>query len=158
MHKVKSVKSSELFPAIGELLQNNQNVRITVTGNSMMPFLRENIDSVELSSAVIEDLHFGQVALIRRNDGVYILHRVILKVKGSFYLAGDAQCWVEGPLLPEQLIAVVTNIWRKDKQVSSSNILWQILSFLWWIRLPVRFILAKPLKFLNRLFKALRGG
>ncbi len=158
MHKVKSVKSAELFPAISELLQNNQKVRITVTGNSMMPFLRENRDSVELSSAVIEDLRFGQIALIRRNDGVYVLHRIILKVKSSFYLAGDAQCWVEGPLLQEQLVAVVTNVWRKDKQISTSNIFWQVLSFLWWIRLPVRFIFTKPYKFLSRVFKAILRG
>lgn len=158
MHKVKSVKSAELFPAINELLKNNQKVRISITGNSMMPFLRENRDSVELSSAVIEDLRFGQIALIRRNDGVYILHRVILKAKGSFYLAGDAQCWVEGPLLPEQLVAVVTNVWRKDKQISASNILWRSLSFIWWIRLPVRFIFTKPYKFLCRVFKVIQRG
>jgi len=158
MRKVKSVKSADLFPVVSELLQNNQKVRITVTGNSMMPFLRENRDSVELSAAGINDLRFGQIALIRRNDGIYILHRVILKVKGSFYLAGDAQCRVEGPLMPDQLIAVVTNIWRKDKQISASNILWKILSFLWWIRLPVWFIFTRPFKFLNRLSKALRGG
>lgn len=158
MHKVKNIKSAELFPAISEMLQNGQKVRITVTGNSMMPFLMENRDSVELSSTTIDDLHFGQIALIRRNDGVYILHRIILKVKSSFYLAGDAQCWVEGPLLPDQLVALVTNMWRKDKLISPSNIIWQALSFLWWIRLPVRFIFTRPYKFLSRLFKVIRRG
>lgn len=158
MHKVKNIKSAELFPAISEMLLNGQKVRITVTGNSMMPFLMENRDSVELSGAAIDDLHFGQIALIRRIDGVYILHRIVLKVKSSFYLAGDAQCWVEGPLMPDQLVAVVTNLWRKDKLISPSNIIWQILSFLWWIRLPIRFIFTKPYKFLSRLFKVLRRG
>ena len=153
MHKVKSVKSAELFPAINELLQNNQKVRMTVTGNSMMPFLREGIDSVELSVAIFHELRFGQITLIKRNSGQYILHRLVLKKKNSFYIAGDAQNWVEGPLLPEQLVAAVTNVWRKDKTISPSNVLWQMASFLWWLRLPVRYVLAKPYKFVRNQVK-----
>jgi len=158
VHKVKNVKSAELFSAINELLLNGQKVRITVTGNSMMPFLMENRDSVELSAATINDLRFGQIALIRRDNGVYVLHRVIFKSKNSFYLAGDAQCRVEGPIPPRQLIAVVSAIWRKGKMISPSNMLWRILSFIWWIRLPAGYILTRPRKLLSCAFKAVRKG
>lgn len=158
MHKVKNVKSAELFPAINELLLNGQKVRITVTGNSMMPFLMENRDSVELSAASIHDLRFGQIALIKRDNGTYILHRVIFKSKNSFYLAGDAQCRIEGPLLPRHLVAVVSAIWRKGKLISPSNMIWRILSCIWWIRLPATLIVTRPYKFLSCVFKAIRKG
>ena len=150
MHRVKNVKSTELFPAISDLLKNNQKVRITVTGNSMMPFLREGIDSIELSKASLDELHFGQIPLIKRSNGQYILHRLIYKSKSSFYIAGDAQLWVEGPLLPEQLIAVVTQIWRKDKPVSPENILLRAISLIWWLRLPAIYAIKIPYRFIKR--------
>ncbi len=157
MHKVISIKSAELFPAISELLHNNRKVRLTVTGDSMMPFLRENTDSVELSAAAFEELHFGQIILIKRENGQYILHRLIRKMKACFYIAGDAQLWTEGPLLPEQLVAVVTNVWRGNNSVSPSNLLWQTLSLIWWLRLPARFILSKPYRLLKKLYRATQG-
>lgn len=150
MHKIKSIKSVELFPAVLNILENDQNVRITVTGDSMMPFLRENIDSVELSKTDFKKLRFGQIPLIKRKSGQYILHRVVYKNKKNFYIAGDAQNWIEGPINPESLIAVVTKVWRKDKPIAIDNYFWKMLSFLWWLRLPAISTIKMPAKFLIR--------
>ncbi|HEY8350478.1 MAG TPA: S24/S26 family peptidase [Clostridia bacterium] len=156
MRILKTIKSVELFPQIKELLDNGHKVRITVTGSSMMPFLRENIDSVELSAASFESLRFGQIPLIRRADGQYILHRLIIKKKDCFYIMGDAQLWIEGPIYPEQLIAVVTKIWRGDRQISASNIIWNILSFIWWLRIPAHRILRIPYRLLKKVYRVVR--
>lgn len=158
MHNVKNVRSAELFPAVAELLQNDQKVRMTVTGNSMLPFLRENIDSIELSSISFHSLRLGSIPLIKRVSGQYILHRLVWKRKNQFYIAGDAQNWVEGPLCPEQLVAVVTKVWRGNRSVSPFSILWQLASFLWWLRLPTRYVLKKPYKLIKKLLKKLLRG
>jgi hypothetical protein len=155
VYNVKSVKSTELFPAITELLEQNHRVRLTVTGLSMMPFLREGIDSVELSLSSFERLRMGQITLIKRNNGQYILHRLVFKRKNFFYIAGDAQSWIEGPILPEQLVAVVTKIWRCDKPVSPCGVLWNIASFLWWLRLPIIYSIKLPYKFIRRQIRRL---
>jgi hypothetical protein len=156
MSKVKSIKSAQLFPAISELLQNNQRVRIRVTGDSMMPFLRADTDSVELSAVSFKDLRLGQITLIKRTTGQYILHRLVYKKKDCFYIAGDAQSRVEGPLLPGQLVAVVSNIWRGDKLISQSNIFRRLLLFFWWLRLPIRYVLMKIYRFLHPHYKTIR--
>ncbi len=156
MHNLRTIKSEELFPAIKELLDNNQKVRITVTGDSMMPFLREDIDSVELSATDFDSLRFGQITLIRRTNGLYILHRLIHKKRDCFYIAGDAQYWIEGPVYPHQLIAVVSNLWRGNRQISPSNILWKTLSFIWWLRLPAFRILRRPYRLLKKVYKYVR--
>lgn len=156
MHNLKTIKSEELFPAIRDLLDNDRKVRITVTGNSMMPFLRENIDSVELSAADFSSLRFGQITLIRRQDGQYILHRLVRKKKDHFYIAGDAQLSVEGPVYPDQLIATVTKVWREDRQISASNIIWQTISFIWWLRLPAFHILRRPYRLLRKVYNIVR--
>jgi len=156
MRNLKTIKSEVLFPQVKELLDNGHKVRITVTGSSMMPFLRENIDSVELSAANFESLRFGQIPLIRRADGQYILHRLICKKKDRFFIAGDAQLWVEGPIYPEQLVAVVTKIWRGDRQISASNICWDMLSFIWWLRIPAYRMLRIPYRLLKKVFGIVR--
>lgn len=156
MHNLKKIKSEELFPSIKDLLANDHKVRITVTGSSMMPFLREDRDSVELSAADFKSLRFGQIPLVRRADGQYVLHRLIFKKKDCFYIAGDAHIWIEGPLYPEQLVAVVTKIWREDRQISPFNILWIMLSFIWWLRLPAFRALIKLYRFLRKVYHIVR--
>jgi hypothetical protein len=156
MRNLKTIRSEDLFPAITELLANNQKVRITVTGDSMMPFLRENTDSVELSAADFNSLRFGQIVLIRRTSGLYILHRIVRKRKDCFYISGDAHKWVEGPLYPDHLIAVVTKIWRNNRQISPSNIIWQALSCIWWLRLPIINLLRIPYRLLKKVYKHVR--
>jgi signal peptidase I len=143
MYNVKTIESAVLFPFINEFFQNQQNVRITVTGNSMRPFLREELDSVELSSSAFSDLYFGQIVLIKRKTGEYILHRIVFKKKNCFYISGDAQIWIEGPLFPEQLVAGVTKIWRKNKPLLPDNLPLKLLYCFWWLRLPIKLIITR---------------
>lgn len=153
MRNVKSIKSDELFPAVTELLENGHSVKLTVTGNSMMPFLREDIDSIELSIIPFSDLHFLQIPLIKRESGQYILHRLIFKRKNSFYIAGDAHMWVEGPVLPSQLVAVVSGIWRGNRFIDPHSFIWYAASLIWWLRLPIRYSIKVPRKLIKLLLK-----
>jgi len=84
--QVLKVKSSAIFPVITELLDSGQTARITVTGNSMYPFLRAGRDSVELSKASFQEINRGDIVLIKRTNGIYILHRVIKKPKILLWL------------------------------------------------------------------------
>ena len=70
---------------------------------SMYPFLREDKDKVELAMTSFSCIKKGDVVLIKRESGEYVLHRVLKKSMDHFYIVGDAQQWIEGPLLPEQL-------------------------------------------------------
>jgi len=153
MCQVRKVKSSELFPVIKEILSEGRTAWITVTGNSMYPFLREDIDSVKLSAASLETIKKGDIVLIRRLTGEYILHRVIRKEDDCFYMVGDAQRWIEGPLNPDQLIAVVTEIKRENRQFTCSNLLWRFLVGIWIKILPFRNYFIKAI----RVFSKLKG-
>ena len=137
---IKYIKAGVMFPVIEEMLKEGRSVRITVTGSSMYPFLRENIDSIELSSSNFINIHRGDIVLILRDTGAYILHRILKKEKDRFYIVGDHQQWIEGPLRQDQLIAVAIAIWRKDKKIVCTNIWWKILSRAWLRLLPVRHV------------------
>lgn len=138
MSEIKQVSAVVLMPLISKLLDNDKRVRITVTGNSMYPFLRENKDSVELVPCALADITAGDIILIQRDDRVYVLHRVILKKKEQVYLNGDAQRSIEGPIRKDQILAKVDTVWRGGRAISVNNMVWKSLAFLWFCLLPFR--------------------
>lgn len=150
MQKLKPVKSEIIFPVIQEILDKGTSARITVTGMSMYPFLRENIDSVELSSAKCLDIRRGDIVMVLRDSNQYVMHRVIKVEKDCFYIVGDAQQSIEGPLNYNQIIAKITAVWRKDKKIDCFNAWWNFLSNFWMILLPFRGVIIKSYRILRR--------
>lgn len=153
MCEIRKVKAVSLFPLISELFEHGQSSRIAVSGGSMYPFLRNGIDSVEFTKVGFEQLALGDIVLIQRTDGCYVMHRICRKKKDCFFMVGDAQQWIEGPLYPEQLLAVVTAIWRKDKRIACSNMWWLLLSGLWLYLRPFRYSILKVYRKIRRLLK-----
>ncbi|MGE5403943.1 MAG: S24/S26 family peptidase [Candidatus Saccharibacteria bacterium] len=151
MREVTRVKAAELFPLISELIQQGQSARLVVSGSSMYPFLRDGIDSVELVKGNFDDLKRGDIVMIQRLDGTYVMHRIIKKDKDSFVMVGDAQEWLEGPISREQMVAVVTAIWRKEEKISCSSTGWKLLSELWLILLPFRYFILRVFNKLSRI-------
>lgn len=150
MQKLKRVKSENIFPVIKEMLDEGKSIRITVTGMSMYPFLRENIDSVELSKANISNICRGDIVMILTHSNVYVMHRVIKVEESCFYMVGDAQEEIEGPLRYDQIFAKVTSIWRKDKKIDVSNVWWKFFSGLWMLLLPFRTGIITSYRILRR--------
>lgn len=143
MYKVNRIKSAVIFPFVQEIFETGGKARITVTGTSMYPFLRDGIDSVELSKTDIRWIRRGDIVLARRDDGAYVLHRVWSRDMDAFYMVGDAQMWIDGPYRSDQLIAAVHRLWRKEREVSCKAITWRVLTTIWlWIR-PFRGIVAR---------------
>ena len=147
MREVKKIKSAEMFPVIIEILEGGGRAWITVTGMSMYPFLREDEDCVELSPTSSISIKRGDIVLIKRVTGEYILHRVLKREKESFYIIGDAQQWIEGPLMPEQLIAVVTAVKRNNRQFTCQNKIWKLLVRIWINVIPLRHLFLKGIRF-----------
>ncbi len=149
MCEVRYIKSENIFPVINEILDSGNGVRITVTGNSMYPFLREKIDSVEMFPESFNSIGVGDIVMIQRDNGEYVMHRVLNKKRNCFYILGDSQLWVEGPIIPEQLTAVVKTIWRKNKKIKCSNILLSVLSIIWLYLFPFRKVIFKVYRLLR---------
>lgn len=153
MSEVRKVKAASIFPFISELFELGQSVKLPVSGDSMNPFLHDGIDSVELTKGSFEQISRGDIVMIQRTDGSYVMHRVIKKKADSIYMVGDAQQWIEGPLYREQLVAVVTAIWRQNKRISCSNKWWRLLSWLWlWLR-PFRYFIFRVSRNIKKLLK-----
>lgn len=155
MYKMNKVKSAEIFSFIQKIFETGGAARITVTGTSMYPFLRDGIDSVELSKTELKLIKRGDIVLAYHKTGEYVLHRIWKNDMDKFYMVGDAQTWIDGPYLPDQLIAAVLRIWRKDKEVSCNSALWRLFVVTWLILRPFRgkiFFVGRKIRKLIRKF------
>jgi hypothetical protein len=153
MPDVKKVKAANLFPLVSELLAQGQDIRLPVSGHSMYPFLRDGVDSVEFTTGNFQDVARGDIVLIRRTTGYYVMHRILCKKKDCFFMVGDAQQWIEGPLFPEQIIAVVSAIWRKEKRIPCSDRWLRFLTGLWLILRPWRYFILKVFRKIRTIMK-----
>ena len=80
----------DMMPTIRQTLAQGKNVTFTPGGVSMLPMLRPNRDSVTLSP-LPRQLKKYDLPLYRRNNGRYVLHRVV-KVGKTYTCMGAIGC------------------------------------------------------------------
>ena len=94
MHQTETlVHVEELMPLIQESLSAGRSVRFSPRGISMLPMLRQGIDSVILSPAP-ETLKKYDLPLYRRDNGKYVLHRIV-DAGATYTCVGDNQFQLE---------------------------------------------------------------
>lgn len=142
---------AELAALMQESLNAGQTVRFSPKGVSMLPMLRQGKDTVTLSP-ITGPLKKYDIPLYRRDDGAYILHRIV-KADDTYTCIGDNQYILETGIRQDQLIAVVTAFSRGDRQIPVSAISYRIYVRLWHWSRPVRRILGKVKRKLKRLLK-----
>ena len=99
----------DLVPLLQLQMENGGEASLAVKGVSMMPMLISNRDRVWLK-ADCSQLKAGDVILYRRDNGHYVLHRIIKK-GNPMICCGDNQ-WQKEQVHSQQLIAVVTSFER----------------------------------------------
>lgn len=109
----------EIFPLIEEGIKNGGKYRFYPKGVSMLPLIREGIDSVELSS--VDSISKYDMILYLRDDGNYVLHRVVGYENGMYNLCGDNQCYIEKGIRKDQVKASVTAFYHGEKYISIDN-------------------------------------
>lgn len=144
-----SVSISELVPVIRDKVACGGTAELTVPGHSMSPTLIHRVSRVRLSAP--SDIRRGDMVFYCRDNGVYVLHRVV-KVcgDGTYAMCGDAQLVLEYGIRNDQIIAKVTEFARRKRWRSSSNAGYKI----WWHLLlavtPVCRFVLRGFRFLKR--------
>lgn len=145
---------TETFLSIyAELIEQGQQVSLTVTGGSMTPFLGDKRDKVLLQKQDIP-LKRGDIALFKRRSGYVILHRVCrIDRDGNYYFVGDAQQNIEGPIEPQQILGKAVKAWRKGKWIGPGDFWWDFFAGIWLFLLPVRPVLRGFYGCISRIWK-----
>jgi hypothetical protein len=107
----------------------------------MYPMFVSREDEAIIAPVRAESLRRGDVALYRRDPqdgGILVLHRVYRRDREGFYMVGDNQSLVEGPLRPDQMRGVLVAWVRKGKQRSVKNVGYRLVFGAWLLALPLR--------------------
>lgn len=133
------------MPVVRAALERGQRVRMTVTGGSMLPFLRDS-DVVELEPATKSRL--GDLVLVQTDSSGaterYVLHRIVRWVGGAaFLIRGDAQSHCEGPFTPDTVLGRVTTAWRNGRPRPLDRGLWRVAGLAWAWTSPLGLLLLQ---------------
>lgn len=103
-----------------EILESKDYYIATPIGTSMMPMIRQRVDTVKLVKPN-RRLKKYDVILYQRKDGTYVLHRIIGVKKNSYILCGDNQFTKEYNVTDEMIIGVMDGFYRGEVYVSNDN-------------------------------------
>ena len=147
----KKISLDEIYPIIKEKIEDGGTVRIPITGTSMNPLLywgRDYVDLVKCEKPQKYDIIF-----YRRDDGAFVLHRIVGKNDKGFILCGDNQWKKEFGITEKHIIAVVKTITRKDKTFDVDKLSYQVYSKIWVGILPFRKYILLVYRKLKGMFK-----
>lgn len=141
MVEKKIIPNSLFFSEVKAQISEGRKVVIPVKGNSMLPFIREGRDSVEL--APCKDVEVGEILLVRLDNGHYVLHRVWELRGESVILMGDGNVKGKEVCKRGQVVGVVSRIFRGEGVVDCASPSYRRCVKIWRRLLPIRrYILA----------------
>ncbi len=144
------ISMTELAELLQLQLSDRGTAVLPVTGSSMLPMLRGGRDTVYLAQPQRLPKR-GDVILYRRDNGQYILHRIVKEAGGALICCGDNQYTPE-TVLSRQVIAVVTAFERSGRHTKTTAAAYRAYTWLWVNMFPARRIYI----FLRRRLAALR--
>jgi len=153
------IMADDWVPIMTELMQEGKKVLLTPHGFSMYPLIVGDRDQVQVTK-IYRKLRRGDIVLYRRDCGSYILHRIhhIDKKKNDyeFYMIGDSQSDVEGPINEKQIKALAEIIIRKNRRINVNNILYRFFSESWLLLRVYRVYLLRIYLLCKRKYKQVK--
>lgn len=144
----KEVRLEQMIPLLRDRLAAGHTVRFNPQGVSMLPMLRQGIDTVEFS-ALPPTLHKYDLPLYQRESGQYVLHRIV-EVKDTYTCIGDNQFSLERGVKHSQMIALVTAFYRGDKRYTVDQWQYQLYCRFWHYSRPLRHFWRRGIGYLRR--------
>ena len=153
--RTASVSMDTIMPVIKEQLALGQSVKFSPRGVSMLPMLRQETDSIELSP-LTEPIKKYDIPLYQRDNGQYVLHRVVA-VGESLTCIGDNQYTCERGIRLDQLIGVVTAFYRGEKRHTTDEIGYRTYCVLWHKSRKIRHFALRGVRWIRRHLRWTKG-
>ena len=144
----------ELMPIVKELLDEGKTVRnLPFRGFSMLPMLRQETDTVDLSP-LPPKLQKYDLPVYRYPSGKIVMHRVV-DVKEDHYICLGDNTYQYEKIRPEQMIGMVTSFKRGEKRIAVDALSYRIYCRIWVAIYPLRRVIHRAKSWLRRLLKGL---
>ena len=105
------ISLSELWPVMEEQIENGKTVVFAPNGTSMLPLIRPNTDKVMLKKAP-EQLKKYDIPLYLRENGQFVLHRVVGFTEDGYVMCGDNQYRREYGIKDSQILALACGVYK----------------------------------------------
>lgn len=144
----ESIHLSDYEELIREVLATGGEFRLYPHGTSMLPLLRQGIDSVALRRLDRQPQKFD-ILFYKRQDGSFILHRVKEVTNEGIVLWGDNHTMLEYGITEENIIGYAARIFRGDKELDCQSLWYRLYLWLWQFKairrvlLPIAYRLRK---------------
>lgn len=136
--------------AMNTVINSGGEFRFYPKGVSMLPLIRQGIDSISLVSAQ-DKLNKYDLPLYVRSNGQFVLHRVMGQDGNGYILCGDNQLYLEHGIKHEQIRAKVCAIYRGDRRIDVTNKAYIFYCRLWCF-MPLRWVIFLPRRIIKKLF------
>ena len=136
------VDTNEYVSVLRELAEEGRVVSMLIAGSSMSPFLCHNRDYIYFTKPDRE-LRRGDMVFYQRDTGQYVMHRIYKRKKDGYYMVGDAQTQIEGPLRGDQIFARIIKVKRKGRIIEPGNFWWDFCEHVWIRIIPLRKVIEK---------------
>lgn len=149
---MRTLNSDAYLSTLRDLVNEGKDVRLLISGSSMSPFLVHKRDSI-IFSKPNRELKRGDMVFYQRENGQFVMHRILWTKPEGLYLIGDAQKEIEGPINPSQVFGLIKKVCRKGKWIEPGNFWWWFFENIWLKIIPFRKIIMKIFNLFNNFGK-----
>lgn len=144
------------MPLVRECLAAGQRVRyLPFRGVSMLPMLRQGIDTVEIAP-LPEKLRKYDLPVYQYPSGKYVMHRIV-KVKEDHYVCLGDNTYAYERITHDQMLGVVSAFKRGEKRIEADALSYRVYSCVWVTIYPVRKVYRRCRSWLRRTVKKILG-
>lgn len=131
------VDTREYVSVLREIAESGKVVSLRIAGSSMSPFLAHGRDYIYFTKPDRE-LRAGDMVFYQRRNGQYVMHRIYKVKPDGYYIVGDAQTEIEGPVARDQIFALIKKVKRKDRIIQPGDFWWEFFEHVWIRMIPLR--------------------
>lgn len=132
----------EIIARDGKLIYTNK-------GDSMMPLIKEGRDLLVIKK-VDGKLKKYDVPLYKRDNGQYVLHRILQVRSEDYIICGDNRYNLEYGITDRHIIGVLTAVVRNGRELSFDSLRYKLYVHLWCDFFPIRKFILRVIKVLKR--------
>lgn len=140
-----------------EQLAQNGKLIYTNRGDSMMPLIKQDRDLL-IIMPVQGRLKKYDVPLYKRDNGQYVLHRILKVREHDYVICGDNRWSKEYGITDRHIIGVLTGVIRNGREISVNDRKYKAYVHLWCDLFPVRAFITHVINKLSRIKRGKRHG
>lgn len=140
-----------------EQLAQNGKLIYTNRGDSMMPLIRQGRDLL-IIVPVQGRLKKYDVPLYKRDNGQYVLHRILKVREHDYVICGDNRWSKEYGITDRHIIGILTGVIRNGREISVNDRKYKAYVHLWCDLFPVRAFITHVINKLSRIKRGKRHG